>query len=924
MLSVIAAGVGLIGAAIFRLGESSADWPLFIVLIMLATLAHLFEAVGPNNEAWNANLVFYFTGALLLSPFFFGLLVLIPHLIQWIIVRARHSKSLRQWYIQPFNIATHLIAGFAARWVFALLQPLTGWLVPDLPLLASLAALIIYIWLNHFLVAAILVLARGHSWRQSGLFDWQNLLSDAALSCQGYVLAVLWHISPWLVLPVLAPLLMTYRVLKIPQLEQEARIDAKTGLTNARHFNQLFGQELERARRFDRPLAVIMTDLDLLRNVNNTYGHLAGDAVLARVGQLLRENVREYDIAARFGGEEFSIVLLEANIENARAFADRLRRTIEAAEFNIPTSLRPIHVTMSFGVACFPRDAATTTDLIHAADVAVYQAKLRGRNCVVCVADVLPSDKTDEQPPSDRSGSAYGAAFLSRTSAAPQSETPSPEEPTPPPAKPMAQTLKRSTPAPRKAHMLWFVMGVVGLAAFVLIAELTTQQLPIDWPGLVLLAAMAVIAEWLHIDVYGTSTVSVSVAINFAAALIAGVPGVVVVSLTIALIHYVQARPAFYQTVFNWATHALAGSLPALVIRLAQPSLNVDSGLIGVGLLTIVTGLGYYTIETGLIAAAIALDEQQRLRVVWGKHFKWLMTHYVVLCFMGTILAIAHTALGLAGVIVFALPPFMTRYAQRQYVERTQDSMHELQRMNTELTHANQEVTAATQVIRTLNDELFLMLAKIVDARDPFVAGHTTQVANYAVALAQEVELPTERVEQVRQAALLHDIGKIGISEQLLHKPARLTDEEYVSVQHHAVLGAELLETCLGLRHLAPFVRHHHEWWDGRGYPDHLLGEAIPLEARILAVCDAVEAMASDRPYSQAFTVGEITDELWRCAGTQFDPKIVEAFARIIEQRGEHFITNSAFEVAQQQAGTALQPDNLFMQRFRIMSAADA
>ena len=650
--------------------------------------------------------------------------------------------------------------------------------------------------------------------------------------------------------------------------------------------------------------------------------HLAGDAVLAHVGQLLRESVRQYDIAARFGGEEFTVVLLEASLDDARAFAERMRQIIESTEFNIPTSSQPIHVTMSFGVACFPTDATTTTDLIHAADVAVYQAKLRGRNQVVCVAEVSPSDETEERPPHDRNGGTYAAAYLPHTATAPKPEPPSPEETTPPAAKPAARSLPRSAPTPLKSQTFWLVTGVVAFATFVLIAELTALHPPIEWPILTLLAVMAIIAEWLHIDVYGTSTVSVSVAINFAAALIAGVPGVAVVSLTIALIHYVQARPAFYQTIFNWATHVLAGSLPALAIRLAQPSLNVGSGLIVVGLLTIVTGLGYYAIETGLIAAAIALDEQQSLRVVWRKHFKWLMTHYVVLCFMGAILAIAHSALGLVGVIVFSLPPFMMRYAQKQYIERTQGSMDELRRMNAELTHANQEVTAATHVIQTLNDELFLMLAKIVDARDPFVAGHSTQVANYAVALAQEMALPAEQVEQVRQAALLHDIGKIGISEQLLHKPARLTDEEYISVQYHAVQGAELLTTCQGLRHLAPFVRHHHEWWDGRGYPDHLLGEAIPLEARILAVCDAVEAMASDRPYSQAFSAREITDELWRCAGMQFDPKIIGAFARVIEQRGEHFIVNSAFEVAQRQASAALPADDLFIQRFRVMSSA--
>ena len=122
----------------------------------------------------------------------------------------------------------------------------------------------------------------------------------------------------------------------MPALTQEARTDAKTGLWNMRHFNEVFAVELERAKRFKRPLAMVMADLDLLRNVNNTYGHLAGDAVLVGIGKIIRESVREYDLPARFGGEEFSIVLLEANAEDARSFAERVRRTIESTEFITP------------------------------------------------------------------------------------------------------------------------------------------------------------------------------------------------------------------------------------------------------------------------------------------------------------------------------------------------------------------------------------------------------------------------------------------------------------------------------------------------------------------------------------------------------------------------------------------------------------
>jgi HD-GYP domain-containing protein (c-di-GMP phosphodiesterase class II) len=157
-------------------------------------------------------------------------------------------------------------------------------------------------------------------------------------------------------------------------------------------------------------------------------------------------------------------------------------------------------------------------------------------------------------------------------------------------------------------------------------------------------------------------------------------------------------------------------------------------------------------------------------------------------------------------------------------------------------------------------------------------------------------------VEQLRQAAFLHDIGKIGIPEQVLHKPEPLTAEEREVVKSHAAMGAGFLETSQGLRRLAPFVKYHHEWWDGGGYPEGLVGEQAPLEARILAVSDAVEAMASDRPYHQAMSLDEIVAELQRGAGSQFDPTVVAGFVRVAERNGRELVVNSAREVARRQA----------------------
>src|SRR5947209_1144688 len=140
--------------------------------------------------------------------------------------------------------------------------------------------------------------------------------------------------------------------------------------------------------RFNRPLAVIMADLDHFKRINDTYGHLAGDTVLQGLGTIIRTTIRQYDLAGRFGGEEFALVLPETGPAAALALAERLRWAVEAARFEVPSSPTPVHATLSLGVACFPADATTFPELLHAADVSVYQAKLGGRNRVVGAAGV--------------------------------------------------------------------------------------------------------------------------------------------------------------------------------------------------------------------------------------------------------------------------------------------------------------------------------------------------------------------------------------------------------------------------------------------------------------------------------------------------------------------------------------------------------
>jgi putative nucleotidyltransferase with HDIG domain len=149
------------------------------------------------------------------------------------------------------------------------------------------------------------------------------------------------------------------------------------------------------------------------------------------------------------------------------------------------------------------------------------------------------------------------------------------------------------------------------------------------------------------------------------------------------------------------------------------------------------------------------------------------------------------------------------------------------------------------------------------------------------------MKLKEKQIQLIRKGALLHDIGKLGIPEELLAKPSKLTSGEYEVMKRHAVLGAELIGKSRSLRALVPIIRQHHEFFNGHGYPDRLKGNQISIEARIVAIADAIEAMASDRPYRKSLKLTRIIDEIKQYAGTQFDPMIVDAAVRMLERQME-------------------------------------
>lgn len=180
--------------------------------------------------------------------------------------------------------------------------------------------------------------------------------------------------------------------------------------------------------------------------------------------------------------------------------------------------------------------------------------------------------------------------------------------------------------------------------------------------------------------------------------------------------------------------------------------------------------------------------------------------------------------------------------------------------------------------------DTIIALANAIDAKDPYTYRHSTNVTKYAVRIAREIRLTSHIIDNIRYAGLLHDIGKIGIKDSILSKPAKLSEEEYAIIQTHSAKGEEIIKSLPFLEEVAKIVRHHHERFDGKGYPDRIKGENIKVEARIMGISDSFDAMITKRPYRDPLSLEQAKEELIKNKGGQFDPYIVDTFLKILEK----------------------------------------
>jgi diguanylate cyclase (GGDEF)-like protein/putative nucleotidyltransferase with HDIG domain len=429
-----------------------------------------------------------------------------------------------------------------------------------------------------------------------------------------------------------------HHALTLQKAQEQAVTDGLTGVKTHRFLMESLSAEWKRSARASRPFCLLLADLDRFKFVNDFFGHLEGDLVLKRVGRILEQNCRRSDVVARYGGDEFVILMPESDIEQGRQIAEKLRACILNDSF-----LREKNVTASLGIAGFPAHGSTPQELLQIADASMYLSKHQGGNTVSTAGHLDPDE---------------------------------------------ARQWKRD--------VLEAYLGV------------TLKRLFSTGPE-----AFAEIHRRLQ---------------------------------------------------------QFSNSLPGSELALTGAP---DSG------------------------------------------------------------------------------------SEEGPAERP-------------------SLTPA--VIETVTS-----LALAIDAKDPYTQGHSPKVANYAALIAEGLGLKEDEIEQIRLGGMLHDIGKVGVPEQILNKNGPLNPEEWELMKEHVRFGHKLLEPLRTLASVRAMVLHHHEMFDGSGYPEGRAGEEIPLGARIIAIADAYDTITSDRTYKKARAAHAALAEIERCAGAQFDPHLVGIFVEAVQ-----------------------------------------
>jgi putative nucleotidyltransferase with HDIG domain len=404
-----------------------------------------------------------------------------------------------------------------------------------------------------------------------------------------------------------------------------------------------------------------------------------------------------------------------------------------------------------------------------------------------------------------------------------------------------------------------YIGVIIGLAIALFIYLLPSLSFNFNtWTAIIFFITLSIIAEFMPVDLPVGGRVTIGFPIDFVVIIIYGPLFAICVTFIGEILGDIFNRKIiWYRTLFNGSQYALSAGVAGMVYQGlggVVGGANLTNYIVPAAICAIV----YFLINSNLFMIVISLSEEVSILSIWKNRIRGAIATYIALAPMGFIMAVVYLNIGNWGIILFFFPLFLARQSFELYTK-----------------------------MRKIYLETIRALAAAIDAKDPYTKGHSERVAQIAVLLAQELNLSYRDSENIEYTALLHDIGKIGIDDRILGKSSKLSNEEFKKIKEHPIVGAKIIEPVDFLKNSYKTIYHHHEKYNGGGYPDGLKEKDIPLCARIIAVADSYDAMGSDRPYRKKLSKEKILKEFTEQSGKQFDPQIVNALMLILKRERE-------------------------------------
>jgi HD-GYP domain-containing protein (c-di-GMP phosphodiesterase class II) len=415
----------------------------------------------------------------------------------------------------------------------------------------------------------------------------------------------------------------------------------------------------------------------------------------------------------------------------------------------------------------------------------------------------------------------------------------------------------------RLAQLLIVVIGAAVLCAAAVLLAFPVEPSIGGWTGVAFWTAVVALGSAAPVRMPGGAVVSVTIAAVVATAALGG-PSAAVIAAGIGTLEWREIRGLipgrggvpWYGTLYNHAETVIPAAVAGTICALWAPTFEPTSSNLVV---VVAAGITFVAINNALAALLSNVREGRSVRDAFVSNARQFGLSLAGLAPLGWLMAAMYVVAGPIGVAPFAVPLYATRVGYKKIVE-----------------------------IRDMFTQTVRSLAGAIDAKDPFTAGHSERVQLIAKDLGEELRCSEAELEALEWGGLLHDVGKIGIPDAVLLKTGALDKEERMIMNAHPVKGEEILKPVQKLAPELPIIRHHHEWFNGSGYPDRLVGADIPRLARIMHVADSFEAMTAARPYRLTpLTLQQALDEIHKFSGIQFDPEVVAAFDRLVAQKPE-------------------------------------